>query len=229
MSRPRKSYTLWILGHVLRALCGLAIFAMCAFLVWRVAFSQKPPKDMRYLADNEILSAAYEANGGELTVLTQDQIPYTQAADKNYAYYNLDHCVFLKEADQVQLVLFYNDSTLERLQQELGLATCPPRGEEVFSVVLTQYVDVTPDGGETQTEPREFTPTATQYGTNSMYTFVRYTFDGVDLEDVETVVIFLDIFYADEAESRGTLRLYHRESLSEERTLNNKERKEIEG
>ena len=229
MSRPRKSYALWILGHVMRALCGLAIFALCAFLVWRVAFSQKPPKEMRYLADNDILSAAYEANGGELTVMTQDQIPYTQAANKNYAYFNLDHCVFIKEADQIQLVLFYNDSTLERLQEELGLATCPPRGEEVFHVKLTQYVDVTPDGGETQTEKREFAPTSAEFGTNSMYTFTRYTFDGVELEDLDNVVIYLDIYYGEEAESRGTLRLFHRESMSEERALKAKERKEIEG
>lgn len=229
MSRPKKSYALWILGHMMRALLALAIFAMCGFLVWRVSFSQKPPKEMRILADNAILSAAYEANGGELTVMTQDQIPYTQAADKNYAYFNLDHCVFIKEADQIQLVLFYNDSTLERLQEELGLAACPPRGEEIFHVKLTQYVDVTPDGGEAQTEQRDFTPTAAEYGTNSMYTFVRYTFDGVELEDVDNVVIYLDIFYAEESESRGTLRLFHRESMSDERPLDSKERKEIEG
>lgn len=229
MSRPRKSYALWILGHVLRALFGLAILALVTFLVWRMAFSQKPPKQMRTLADNDVLSAAYEANGGKLTILTQGQVPYTQAANKNYAYFNVDHCVFIKEADQVQLVLFYNDSTLERLQEELGLESCPPRGEEVFHVKLTQYVDVTPDGGETQTEALEFTPTSAEFGTNSMYTFVRYVFDGVELEDVDNLVIYFDIYYGEESESRGTLRLYHRDSLTEERTLNAKERKEIEG
>ena len=229
MSRPRKSYALWILGHVLRALFGLAILALVTFLVWRMAFSQKPPKQMRTLADNDVLSAAYEANGGKLTILTQGQVPYTQAANKNYAYFNVDHCVFIKEADQVQLVLFYNDSTLERLQEELGLESCPPRGEEVFHVKLTQYVDVTPDGGETQTEALEFTPTSAEFGTNSMYTFVRYVFDGVELEDVDNLVIYFDIYYGEESESRGTLRLYHRDSLTEERALNAKERKEIEG
>ena len=88
---------------------------------------------------------------------------------------------------------------------------------------------MTPDGGETQTEALEFTPTSAEFGTNSMYTFVRYVFDGVELEDVDNLVIYFDIYYGEESESRGTLRLYHRDSLTEERALNAKERKEIEG
>ena len=68
------------------------------------------------LSDNEILSAAYAANGGEIRVLEQAQVPYSQAADKQ-AYFNVDWCVFLTEADQLQLLLFYNNSTLEHLRE----------------------------------------------------------------------------------------------------------------
>jgi len=229
MGKPKSSYTLWIIGHILRALFALMLIAMITVLLWRVAFSQDPPDDFDEIAGNAVLREALAANG-DLTVLTQEQVKYTEGAD-NYAYFNLDHCYFFKEADQVQLVLFYNNSTLEHLAEDRGLAAVPPRGEEIFSLRLTQYVDVTPadyvkaSEKDILTETKVFTPTDAQITTTSLYTFIRYTFDGVEL-DADTVVIYLDMCYEDE--SYGTLRLYHRESESEERTLTSAE-KEIIG
>ena len=228
MGKPKSSYTLWILGHVVRLLFVLLLIAMITVLLWRVVFSQNPPDGFDEIAGNDTLRAALEANG-KITVLTQEQVKYTESAD-NYAYFNLEHCYFLKEADQVQLLLFYNNSTLERLAEDRGLAAVPPRGEEVFSLKLTQYVDVTPadfvkaSENDILTEAKTLSPTAAQITTNSLYTFIRYTFDGVEL-DADTVVIYLDLCY--EEESYGTLRLYHRESASEERLLSGKEQDAI--
>ena len=233
MVKPKTSYALWMTGIFLRFLFVLAIAAVWGWLIWRVFFSQSVPGELKHISDNEVLSAAYGQNGGELTLLTQEQVEHTEG-DDNYAYFNVGRCVFIKEADQVQLLLFYNNSTLERLQEDLQLSEMPPRGEKVFDVKLTQYVDVTPEGTQVQseadvvTEARVFEPTSAEFGTNPLYTFCRYTFDGVDLAETDTVVVYFDIFYGDEQESRGTLRLYHRESVSEERALKNKERKIIE-
>lgn len=229
MSRPGKSYTVWILGMVLRALFVLLIIGICTMVIWRVFFSQRTPGDMDELCDNEVLSAAYAANGNALTVLEQNQVSYTQAADKNYAYFNIKWCEFYKEADQVQLVLFYNNSTLEHVKEDYGLSAAPPRGEAVFDLVLTQYVNTTPDktGEERVIEKIQIAPTSCQVDTTSLYTFCRYTFDGVDLEETDTVVIYLDIFYGGDANSYGTLRLFHEESVSEERALTNQEKKRI--
>ena len=233
MAKPKSSYTLWMLGIFLRFLFVLAIAAVWGWLIWRVFFSQSVPGDLKQISDNEALSAAYAEHGGELTLLTQEQVEHTEA-DDNYAYFNVGRCVFIKEADQVQLLLFYNNSTLERLQQDLQLPELPPRGEKVFDVKLTQYIDVTSDDTQVQseqdvvTEARVLEPTSAEFDTTPLYTFCRYTFDGVDIEETDTVVVYFDIFYGDEQESRGTLRLYHRESVSEERALKNKERKIIE-
>ena len=233
MAKPNSSYTLWMTKIFLRFLFVLAIMAVWGWLIWRVFFSQNVPSELKEISSNEVLRAAYAENGGELTVLTQEQVEYTEG-DDNYAYYNVGRCVFLKEADQVQLLLFYNNSTLERLQEELQLPEVPPRGEQVFDVRLTQYIDVTPDGTTVQsdkdvvTEARVITPSSAEFATTGLYTFCRYTFDGVDLVDTDTVVIYFDIFYGEEEQSRGTLRLYHRESVSEERALKNKERKIFE-
>ncbi len=231
MGRPKSSYALWIAGHVLRLLFALLIFAVCGMMLWRVIFSQNPPDGFDEISANDRLCAAL-AEHGELTVLLQeDQVKYTEGED-NYAYFNLDYCYFFKEADQVQLLLFYNNSTLERLAEELELESVPPRGEEVFSLKLSQYVDVTPDDyvkaneNDILTEEHILTPSKCEITTNSLYTFLRYTFDGVEL-DADTVVIYLDMCYGEGAreESCGTLRLYHRDSATTERTLSNKERK----
>jgi hypothetical protein len=224
MGKPKSSYTLWILGHVVRFLFVLLLIGMITVLLWRVVFSQDPPDGFDQISGNDVLREALHTNG-KITVLTQDQVKYTEGAD-NYAYFNLDYCYFFKEADQVQLLLFYNNSTLEHLAEDRGLAAVPPRGEEIFSLKMTQYLDVTPEdhakAGENDilTEERVLAPSRCEITTNSLYTFLRYTFDGVDL-DADTVVIYLDMCY--EGESYGTLRLYHRESETKVRLLSGKE------
>lgn len=226
MSRPRSSYTLWIIGKILRAICVLVIFSVPAVLLWRMFISQNPPKALREITDNVVLSEAYAAHGEALTVLTQEQVPYTEGQD-NYAYFHVEYCYFIKEADQVQLLFFYNKSTLERAAEKYGVSDPLPRDEAVFDLVITQYRDVTPEGAEERvTEGVEITPNAVQIETNSLYTFCRYTFDGVDVDE-DTVVIYLDVFYGEEEKSFGTLRLYHEESVSAERPLTSKEEKII--
>ena len=230
MSRPKSSYTLWIMGHVLRGLFALLIVFVCAFLIWRVAFSQKPPKGMRNIGTNEVLRAALEEHD-TLTMITQKtQVSYTEAADKQ-AYFQYDWCIFVEEADQVQLVFFYNNSTLEKVQAEQSLDKELPSGEIVFDVVLTQYIDCSPEGheGDPVTEKKEFAPTASEVSVNrnGMYTFTRYTFDGVDLAD--TLVIYLDVYHEEVPTSLGTLRLYHAENRTEVREIERKEEKIVRG
>ena len=228
MGKPKSSYTLWILGHLLRFLFALLIIGICTVLLWRVVFSQNPPDGFDEITGNERLKAALDEHG-TLTVLTQEQTKYTEGED-NYAYFNLEYCYFFKEADQVQLVLFYNNSTLEHLAKDRELSAVPARGEEVFSLKMTQYVDVTPadfvktSENDILTEQRVITPSKCEVTTNSLYTFFRYTFDGVDME-ADTVVIYLDMCYEDE--SYGTLRLFHRESETFSREISSSEKKII--
>ena len=225
MGKPKSSYTLWIAGHVVRFLFVLLLIGVISLMLWRVVFSQNPPDGFDMISSNETLRAALTEHG-KITVLTQeDQVKYTEGAD-NYAYFNLEYCYFFKEADQVQLLLFYNNSTLERLAEDRGLESIPARGEEVFSLKMTQILDVTPDGfvkaseNDMVTEERVITPSKCEITTNSLYTFIRYTFDGVDM-DTDTVVIYLDMCY--EGESYGTLRLFHRDSETQQRLLSGAE------
>ena len=226
MGRPRSSYTLWILGHVLRGLFVLLVIFICSLLIWRMAFSQRPPKEMRLLEANAVLHEAYEKNSA-ITVLEQpDQRGYTEAED-NYAYYQVDWCLFLKEANQVQLLFFYNDSTLERASEKLGLETVLPHGKEVFSLEIVICEDVSPEGHEGDPIIKEHVirPTSCTMGENSLYSFGRYVFDGVELSE-DVTVVYLDVYYEDGARTElGTMRLYHKDSRSVERALTSKEEK----
>lgn len=230
MGRPRSSYFLWILGHVLRALFVLLVIAICGFLLWRMIFSKQTPSELREISRNEVLVQAYEANGGKLTVLSQpSQVPYTEGGE-NYADYHVDDCLFFDEANQAQLVFFYNNSVLRDLSAEWALPEELPKGEEVLGVELFVRIDVTPEGAQERVfEDVVIRPDEVLVAKSSLYTFFRYTFDGVDITS-DVAVIYLDVYYeGEERVELGTLRLYHEESKTETRELSAKEEKIIKG
>lgn len=229
MGRPKSSYFLWILGHILRGLFVLLVMGICTVLIWRLAFSRRVPKDLKYIAGNEVLREALVQNDGNLTLLTQpDQVRYTEA-DYNYADYHVKDCVFFEEAKQAQFVFYYNNSTLEEAGEKVGADLADLRGEEVFSLELLLCTDVTPEGHEGEPVVKEtvVVPTSVEMDHNSLYTFARYTFDGVELDGV--TVVYLDIYYEQngEREELGTIRLYHEQTETERRELSKKEIKQI--
>ncbi len=238
MSKPRKSYALWITGHILRLLATLLIAAVCFFMIWRVFISSNPPADMKRLAANDRLVAAYGIHGEELRLFTQEQGTVTRG-EKNAGYFGYTMAVFIPEAEQVQVVFRYNNSTLGYIEEDFALAERPPKGEEIFDVTLVKIVDTTPldksdnvDGSPNLQKVRVAPTSAeTALDTTLLYTYIRYTFDGIVMTE-DTITAFLDIYYeADvnyEAEPLGTLRLYHEESRDLTVELSGKEKKALE-
>lgn len=221
MAKPRKSFYLWIAGKALYWLLGFGIFLMTAFLLWRIYFSGILPKEMKVLSKNDALQAAYAMHGDDLKLLTQEQSTHTRT-EENYGYFAVPRFVFIPEANQVQVVFRYNNSTLKYTAEKYGLAERPPRGEEIFDVSLVSVDDLTPedkadnvDGsaslGKTRVAPTSYTVTTT-----ALYTYFCYTFDGVAVSP-ETITIFFDIYYKDDIDytrtAYGTLRLYHHEEV----------------
>lgn len=236
MPKPRKSYALWITGHILRLLATLLVAAVCFFMIWRVFISSNPPSDMKRLAANEPLAAAYRTHGESLYMFTQEQGTVTRGT-ANSGYFGYTSAVFIPDAAQVQVVFRYNDSTLEHIKEDFGLAEEPPKGEEIFDVTMVKIIDTTPDDKSDNTDGSEnlrkerIAPTSREIDTTLLYTYVRYTFDGVVMTE-DTITAFLDVYYnADinyEAEALGTLRLYHAESPNLRVELSGKEKKALE-
>ena len=236
MSKPQKSYALWIAGHCLRALATLLVFAVCALVLWRVFISSRPPKEMKRLAANEALCAAYATHGDALELYTQEQGSVTRG-DNNYGYFGITRFVFIPQASQVQVTFRYNNSTLEQIQKDLNLAEEPPRGVEIFNVSLVTVRDTTPEDKSDNTDDSpnlaktRIAPTDKKIDTTLLYTYILYTFDGVDIES-DTLTAFFDIYYGEpdySLSALGTLRLYHCESTNLPVELSRAERKALAG
>lgn len=219
MARPRKSYYWWIVGKALYGLFALGIFAMIAFLLWRVLFSGGTPKEMERLSPNERLLAAYEAKGDALSLRTQEHEIFTRG-EHNNGYFSTPRVVYIPEAKQMQVLLRYNNSTLKATKKDFGLESVPPRGEIVYDVSLLGIKDLTPedptdnkDGSETLTEVR-LAPTSYEIETTKLYTFILYTFDDVTMPE-DLIVMYLDVYYGGavdyESKAYGSIRVYHKD------------------
>ena len=191
-----------IIGRIIGILVGLFVFAVCGLLVWRMFFSTKIPKNIDTMTPNTILSEAYEAHNGNLTYRYQEFSTISRAKD-SYGYFSVETCVFIPEANQVQLVFRYNNSTIEHLQEDYGLDSLPEKSQHLFDVSLVIANDPTPDNHDDDyqsdlLETKRILPSGEPLREETtLYTFYRYVFDGVTVEDV-TNSIYLDVYYVEE-------------------------------
>lgn len=235
MARPRKSYSLWIAGALLRALMGALILAIVILLLWRVYFSGILPKSMKTLVPNEALAEAYAEKGDALVLFDQVQGTVNRN-EKSYGYFGVPRFVFIPEAKQLQLVFRYNNSTLKAMSAELGLEERLPRGEELFDVSLVLRRDLTPDDPTDNTDDsvtvsrERYHPTLTAVDTTALYTYFLYTFDGVEMTD-DVLVGYCDFYYGLEPDYTGSalgdLRIYHRDDPKREVELTAREEKAL--
>ena len=191
-----------IMGWITRLLVSLFVCSVCGILIWRVFFSTTIPKSIDVLSSNPKLTEAYEANGGNLTFRYQELSSISRAED-SYGYFSVESCVFIPEAEQVQLIFRYNNSTIQHLQQDYGLAELPEKSQHLFDVSLVVANDLTPgvheddDHGE-NLETQRILPSASPIREETaLYTFYRYVFDGVSVEEA-TNAVYLDVYYAED-------------------------------
>ena len=206
-----------IIRRVLKILASLLIIAVNTVLIWRIFFSASIPAQIKTLTPTDGLRAAYAQSGDALTLRYQEQATVTQSA-RSYGYFGVPQVVFIPEIQQVQLVFRYNDSTLKHLAKDYGLEATPDKALTHFDVTLLKTTDLTPDNKEDNIVPEtlsseRFFPTTayTERDTTSLYTYYRYVFDGVTIEDV-TAGIFVDVYYVGDVNYEklpyGTLCLY---------------------
>lgn len=203
------------IGWVIRLLATLLILSVAGVVIWRVFFSAKIPESVRYLQQNEILSAAYAENDGNLTFRRQEQASITRG-EKNNGYFSVVDCVFIPEAEQVQIVFRYNNSTIRHLAADYDLDEIPDKAAELFDVTLVRTTDLTPEDKSDNGDPSTFASerihaTGATRAESALYTFVRLVFDGVRVEP-DTEGVFADVYYLgalDYSDSPyGTLCLY---------------------
>lgn len=206
-----------IIGRIAKALLTLLIIAVNATILWRVFFSAAIPKSIKTISANETLQAAYAQYGTDLTLQYQDLSSVTRA-ESNAGYFGIPKCVFIEQANQVQIVFRYNNSTLRHLKEDYNLEETPTRDGEYFDISLVKTTDLTPDNlddndDETKLVFERFFPTGTAAReTTTLYTYYRYTFDNITVED-DTAGIFIDCYYVNDIHydenAYGTLCIYY--------------------
>ena len=212
--------TLRIMGIIIKSLFSLFVFSVCALIIWRVFYSTKEPDGVKDLYVNESLAAAYAEYGDELELGYQNQLSLTYS-ESNAGYFGISQYVIIKQADQIQIVLRYNNQTLTHLKEDFDLAEKPEKGEELLDLTLRQIVDLTPenadDNGDLSTlSITRHTPGKVITDTTSLYTYHRIVFDGVKIDEEDVSSIVLDIYYKDavdyERNAYGALLIYDNEA-----------------
>lgn len=215
------SRALKIFWRLIKLAATALVAFVCIFLLWRV-FSRGIPADMKVLSANEKVYGAYVENGEELEYFRQEHLTLTSDG-----LFGAPDCIFIPEANQIQLVVRYNNSTLRALQTEYGLEEAPDRTENVFDVSLLIQTDLTPeddtDNGGNIPEAVEYTRcngTLTLSDEKNLYNFRRFVFDLDDcdidmkelMEDGTLLAIYLDFYYVEDVNydetPYGTLFLY---------------------
>ena len=223
MSRVTRAFR--ITGKFVKFLIGLIIFAVIFLIVWRVVSSGNP-KDMERLIPNEQLIAAYEEKGEDLRMFKQDQRSVT-SGNHNYGYFAVTDYAFIPDANQVQLLFRYNNSTITATVEDHGLEEVPERSDDIYDVTLLFAIDLTPENKDDNLETDEDSvrfvrvhASDCESGEKNIYNFRRFVFDldtsELDLDSLLReellIAVYTDIYYVGDLDYEetpyGTLCLY---------------------
>ena len=199
------------LGKVLKTVFTLTCFLVIAALLLRVCSQNKIPTEIATLRANDSLKAAYSANK-ELKIIYQDYEIYSTENDvrtdengktvsnAGKAYFAVPSALFIPDANQAQIVLRYNNSTLKYLSMDYPTLcpTIPDRSEEVFDITLVKVTDLTPDKTDdnydvTFLAEERFNVTDSIASESNLHNFRRLTFEDFELEGA--LRVYLCIYY----------------------------------
>ena len=184
----RKPTPLYIIGKIIKLLGLLLLTFIFGLLFWRICISTIIPREIKRLAVNDSLVAAYEANDGELEMFRQDN-PGISRDKSNSGYFSVEDYVIIPEAAQVQVIFRYSNSTIERLAEDFRLSEVPGRETEIFELSLVKTKAPTDTGSGSgddtangQAEQRYFVSEVISSST-LLYIYRRVVFEGVGLDD----------------------------------------------
>ena len=221
----RVSRTFKFTGRLIKFLFSLLIVFMCVFLLWRV-FGSGDPSSMKTLSVNDAIYEAYNEANGDLEMFNQGHLTVTTAKD-NRGYFTLTKTTIIPEANQIQVVLRYNNGTIRHLEEDFGLESTPNRSEDLFDVSLFFSVDLTPDNEEdnaivSEQGTRTFRCSSqlVDSDTKGLYNYRKFVFDldqcGEDIAELiksgELLAVYADIYYVEKMDldekAYGTLFVY---------------------
>lgn len=187
-----------------RLIVTLVVIAVFAIFGWRF-ITGIVPGELEVLTPNEALLKAYEEKGESLVLYTQSQNSITRAED-SYGYFASCQVIFIPEAEQVQLLIRYNDSTLEATERdyELPEGSLDPE-KDWYDVTLVVSRDLTPENDEDNlgNDPacvsftRVYPTEVSERLHKGLYNYRRFVFDGVTMDDL-TNAVYVDFYFVED-------------------------------
>jgi hypothetical protein len=183
-----------------RALFTLLVVAVFVVLFWRMS-SSRVPKELVTLTPNEVLLEAYEEHGDGLFKLTQEQNSITRN-EENYGYFAVSSAIFVPKAEQLQLLVRYNDSTLKALQADYALDFLPESDKDWYDVTLVLAIDKTPENEDDNlaNDPasvelvRVKASELAARAHSGRHSYRKFIFDGVKF-DGKLLAVYADFYY----------------------------------
>ena len=228
---PRQRRVRRIVWTVLRLLA----FFIIGIVLWRVLFSDRIPSAAKTLLVNEQTYSAYQSNGKSLAMYTQshEQLTFREDTDGITGLFWVMQSVFIPEAEQIQLLTRYNNSTLQHVKEDFSLATLPDREATIADVTLVVVTDPTPsdrENGDEQTTRYHASADPTKHQT-SMYNYRKYVFDGVVIDPATTLEVVVHFYYAGcvdyTSEPYAALRIYDNLSENESVKLTSRDKRAL--
>lgn len=241
MSRASRGFR--IFGFLIKFSATLVVASVCGLLLWRV-FSSKTPRSLTNISVNDAVYDAY-SDDKELYIFSQEQNSMTRA-ENNLGYFSVTHTAFIPEANQIQVVLRYNNSTIKHLVEDKALSSVPSRNDNLFDVNLFFSVDITPDNkddnaiiSEESTRTFRCSSELVMSEPKNLYNYRKFVFDldtcGEDLKELLDsellLAVYADVYYVEDMDlnekAYGTLCLYDYVTDIEEVKLSSAEKKSV--
>lgn len=203
------------IGKIIAPIFTCFCLIVTVMIFFRICSQNKIPESIGTMAANDDLKQAYDASvnrGESLKVIYQDFDIYSTENDVRVdengkkirnagrAYFAVPIAVFIPEANQAQLVLRYNNSTLKYLASDYReiCTEVPERNEDVFDITLVKVTDLTPDKDDDNNDPRylaekRYTLSSVISAEKGLHNFRRLTFEDFDLEGA--LRVYLCIYY----------------------------------
>lgn len=198
--------TLWYVGRVIAL---ILVFGTIGILLWRI-FTSGDPAEMKVLQVNRPLMEAYRAaeeEGRELSVFYNDSLPNITYEPGRRGYFSATRVRFIEDADQVQVVFRYNNSTIRHLKEDYQLSEMPSRDDDLYDLTLYVAYDLTPEdtSDNAGNDPASvkflrYHPTSVVSQKKGLYNYRAVVFDGLDINvsDTPVLAVYLDIYYKDD-------------------------------
>ena len=192
---------------------GLAfIVFVYALVLWRIC-SDGMPSSMKRLEATDALKKAYaeaEENAQSLNLFYQKQTDLTYGENNDgvniRGYFSIPKAAFCDAAQQLQLVLRYNNSTLKHVREDFQLESAPSGDADAFEVKIVVVYDMTPENTEDnllseypEGAVKEVEYDARQVASDkkNMYNYRKFVVDGVQVEggELPVIAVYADIYY----------------------------------